>query len=29
MDDINFSRPKMSFPAEEMKQMAEEIAAAI
>jgi len=29
MDDINFSRPKLTFPAEEMKQMAEEIAAAI
>ena len=29
MDDINFSRPKLTFPAEEMKQLAEEIAAAI
>jgi histidine triad (HIT) family protein len=28
MDDINFSRPKLTFPAEEMKQMAEEIAEA-
>ncbi len=26
MDDINFSRPKLSFPADEMKQLAEEIA---
>jgi histidine triad (HIT) family protein len=29
MDDINFSRPKLTFPAEEMKQMAEEIAEAL
>lgn len=29
MDDINFSRPKLTFPAEEMKQLASEIAAAI
>jgi histidine triad (HIT) family protein len=29
MDDINFSRPKLSFPADEMKQLALEIAAAI
>lgn len=29
MDDINFSRPKLSFPADEMKQLASEIAAAI
>jgi len=28
MDDINFSRPKLSFPAEEMKQCASEISAA-
>lgn len=26
MDDINFSRPKLSFPTDEMKQLAEEIA---
>jgi histidine triad (HIT) family protein len=29
MDDINFSRPKLTFPADEMKQMASEIAAAV
>lgn len=29
MDDINFSRPKLNFPAEEMKQIASEISAAI
>jgi len=29
MDDINFSRPKLSFPADEMKKMADEIAEAI
>jgi hypothetical protein len=29
MDDINFSRPKLTFPAEEMKQLASEIAAAV
>lgn len=29
MDDINFSRPKLTFPAEEMEQLASEIAAAI
>jgi len=29
MDDINFSRPKLSFPADEMKSLAAEIAAAI
>lgn len=29
MDDINFSRPKLTFPADEMKQVATEIAAAI
>jgi histidine triad (HIT) family protein len=29
MDDINFSRPKLSFPADEMKQLADEIAANI
>jgi len=29
MDDINFSRPKLSFPADEMKALAAEIAAAI
>jgi histidine triad (HIT) family protein len=28
MDDINFSRPKLTFPADEMKQLAQEIAAA-
>lgn len=28
MDDINFSRPKLTFPAEEMKLMAEAIAEA-
>jgi len=28
MDDINFSRPKLTFPAEEMNQMAEAIAEA-
>jgi histidine triad (HIT) family protein len=28
MDDINFSRPKLTFPADEMKQLAAEIAAA-
>jgi histidine triad (HIT) family protein len=28
MDDINFSRPKLSFAADEMKQLASEIAAA-
>jgi histidine triad (HIT) family protein len=26
MDDINFSRPKLTFPADEMKQLASEIA---
>jgi histidine triad (HIT) family protein len=26
MDDINFSRPKLTFPADEMKQLAKEIA---
>ena len=29
MDDINFSRPKLTFPAEEMKELSAEIAAAI
>jgi histidine triad (HIT) family protein len=29
MDDINFSRPKFTFPAEEMKQLASEIAALV
>jgi histidine triad (HIT) family protein len=29
MDDINFSRPKLTFPADEMKQLAKDIAAAI
>ena len=29
MDDINFSRPKLTFPAEEMKRIAEEIAEAM
>jgi len=29
MDDINFSRPKLSFPADEMKQLASEIAAVL
>jgi histidine triad (HIT) family protein len=29
MDDINFSRPKLTFPADEMKLMAAEIAAAV
>jgi histidine triad (HIT) family protein len=29
MDDINFSRPKLTFPVEEMKQIASEISAAI
>ena len=29
MDDINFSRPKLTLPAEEMKQLAAEIAAAV
>ncbi len=28
MDDINFSRPKLSFPAEEMKLLAHQIASA-
>jgi histidine triad (HIT) family protein len=28
MDDINFSRPKLTFPADEMKQLASEISAA-
>jgi len=28
MDDINFSRPKLSFPADEMKQLASDIAGA-
>lgn len=28
MDDINFSRPKLTLPADEMKQLAAEIAAA-
>ncbi len=29
MDDINFSKPKLSFPADEMKQLSLEIAAAL
>ena len=29
MDDMNFSRPKLSFPADEMKQLAADIASAI
>lgn len=29
MDDINFSRPKLTFPAGDMKQLATEIAAAV
>lgn len=29
MDDINFSKPKLSFPADEMKQLASDIAAAL
>ena len=29
MDDINFSRPKLTFPAEEMKQLASRIASAL
>ncbi len=29
MDDINFSRPKLTFPADEMKQLARDIAAAV
>jgi histidine triad (HIT) family protein len=29
MGDINFSRPKLTFPADEMKQLAKEIAAAV
>jgi len=29
MDDINFSRPKLTFPAEEMKKLAMEIAAQV
>jgi len=29
MDDINFSRPKLTLPADEMKQLASEIAAAV
>jgi len=29
MDDINFSRPKLTFPANEMKQLSEAIAAAV
>jgi len=29
MDDINFSRPKLSFPPDEMKQLAAEIAVAV
>lgn len=29
MDDINFSRPKLTFPAGDMKQLAAEIAAAV
>ena len=29
MDDINFSRPKLTFPDEEMKTLAAEIAAAV
>jgi histidine triad (HIT) family protein len=29
MDDINFSRPKLTFPTEEMKQLAMEIAAKV
>jgi len=29
MDDINFSRPKLTFPADEMKAIAAEIAAAV
>lgn len=28
MDDINFSRPKLTFPADEMKQLANKIASA-
>lgn len=29
MDNINFSRPKLTFPADEMKQLAQEIAATV
>lgn len=29
MDDINFSRPKLTLPADEMKQLASEIAAVV
>jgi histidine triad (HIT) family protein len=29
MDDINFSRPKLTLPPDEMKQLAKEIAAAV
>jgi histidine triad (HIT) family protein len=29
MDDINFSHPKLTFPSDEMKQLANEIAAAV
>ena len=29
MEDINFSRPKLTFPADEMKQLAAEIASAV
>lgn len=29
MDDINFSKPKLTFPADEMKKLAAEIASAI
>ncbi len=29
MDDINFSRPKLTFPADEMSQLASKIAAAL
>ena len=29
MDDINFSRPKLTFPADEMKRLATEIAAKV
>ena len=29
MDDINFSRPKLSLPADEMKQLASDIVAAM
>jgi len=29
MDDINFSRPKLTFPADEMKELAEQISKAV